>query len=335
MDLPRRPRYWEHSEDAHNTTVSSLLSRNRFDEIMQNLHLADNSNLDKEDRLAKVRPLIDKLNEQCLANYLLEKSVSIDESMVPCFCFLGCKQYMRNKPVKFGYKFWVAETPFGFAIQFYSYAGKDENNDSNLGLGGSIVTNLTKKLPSQIGSNYHIIMDNFFTSLNLLRIRKAKGIAATGTARINRLEYAPLRPIKEMEKLERGASDVVTDKNSNLTLVRWKDNKLVTVASTFVGKMPLRKDHRYVKAQNGRTEIDKPQSIFLYNKGMRGVECLDQNISSYKIGDLSKKWWWPDFRFCLGLSVNNAYQLCHQQKCSEGERKLDLLGFRQDIVDTY
>ena len=71
-----------------------------------------------------------------------------------------------------------------------------------------------------------------------------------------------------MEKLEKSASDVVTDKNSNLTLVRWKDNKVVTVASTFVGKMPLRKAHRYVKAQNGRAEIDQPQSIFLYNKGM-------------------------------------------------------------------
>ena len=111
-------------------------------------------------------------------------------------------------------------------------------------------------------------MDKFFTSPNLLRILKARGVAATGTVRINCVENAPLRPIKEMEKLERGASDVVTDKNSNLTLVRWKDNKVVTVASTFVGKMPLRKAHRYVKAQNGRAEIDQPQSIFLYNKGM-------------------------------------------------------------------
>ena len=50
VDLPRRPMYWEHNEDTHNTTVSSL-SRNRFDELMQNLHFADNSNLDKEDTL--------------------------------------------------------------------------------------------------------------------------------------------------------------------------------------------------------------------------------------------------------------------------------------------
>ena len=94
-----------------------------------------------------------------------------------------------------------------------------------------------------------------------------------------------------MEKLERGPSDVVTDKNSNLTLVRWKDNKVVTVASTFVGKMPLRKAHRYVKAQNGKAEIDQLQSIFLYNKSMGGVDCLDQNINSYMTGHRSKKRW--------------------------------------------
>ena len=34
--------YVEHNVDTHNTTVSSLLSRNTFDEIMQNLHFADN-----------------------------------------------------------------------------------------------------------------------------------------------------------------------------------------------------------------------------------------------------------------------------------------------------
>ena len=83
VNLPKRSMYWEHNEDTRNTTVSSLLSRNQFDEIMQNLHLIDNSNLDKEDKFAKVRPFIDKLNEQCLANYLPEQSVSIDESMGP------------------------------------------------------------------------------------------------------------------------------------------------------------------------------------------------------------------------------------------------------------
>ena len=118
--------------------------------------------------------------------------------------------------------------------------GKDENYDSNLGFGGSVLATLAEKLSSQVGSNYHIIMDKFFTSPNLLHILKAKNIAATGTLRINRFENAPSRPKKEMEKLERCASDVVTDKDSNLTLVRWKDNKVVRRASKFVRKMPLK-----------------------------------------------------------------------------------------------
>ena len=138
-----------------------------------------------------------------------------------------------------------------------------------------------------------------------------------------------------MEKLERGSSDVITDKNCNLMLVRWKDNKVVTVASTFVGKMPLWKAHHYVKAQNSRAETDQPQSIFLYNKGIGGVDRLDQNIRSYMTSHLSKKWWWPVFRFCLDLPVKNAYQLYRQQKHSEGEGKLDLLGLRGSIIDTY
>ena len=99
--------------------------------------------------------------------------------------------------------------------------------------------------------------------------------------------------------------------------------------------MSLRKAHRYFKAEIGRNEVDQPQSIFLYNKGMGWVCCLDQNINSYMIDHHSTKWWWPGFHFYVDLSVNNAYQLYHEQKRSEGERKLDLLRFQRSLVDTY
>ena len=73
-----------------------------------------------------------------------------------------------------------------------------------------------------------------------------------------------------------------------------------------------RESSSFVKAQIGRAEIGQPQSIFLCNKGMGGVNRLNQNISPYMIGHGSKKWLWPVFRFCLDLSVNNAYQLYRQ-----------------------
>ena len=57
----------------------------------------------------------------------------------------------------------AAATPLGYAIQCYPYAGKHENYDSDLGLGGSVILTLAGNLPSQVGSNYDIITDNFFT----------------------------------------------------------------------------------------------------------------------------------------------------------------------------
>ena len=74
---------------------------------------------------------------------------------------------MKNKPVKFGYKLWVAATPLGYAIQFYPYMGKDDFFDPDLGLGGSVVDKLMDSLPKHEGSNYHIITDNFFTKSSI------------------------------------------------------------------------------------------------------------------------------------------------------------------------
>ena len=63
-------------------------------------------------------------------------------------------------------------------------------------------------MPKNAGSNYHIITDNFFTSPQLLRSLREKSIAATDTVRLNSVKSAPLKPVKEMEKPERGSADV-------------------------------------------------------------------------------------------------------------------------------
>ena len=113
---------------------------------------------------------------------------------------------------------------------------KDKNYDPTLMLGGSVVSILAGSLLDQDGSNYYIAMYNCFTIPPLLRLLKDLEIEATGTVWINRKEKAPLKLLKEMEKLERGFSDIFTEKNSNATFVRWKNNKVVAVASTLYGQ---------------------------------------------------------------------------------------------------
>ena len=76
---------------------------------------------------------------------------------------------MKNKSVKLGYKIWVAAAPFGYAIQFFPYMGKDDFFDPDLGLGGFTVDKLMDNFPKLARSNYRIVTNNFFTSLQLLR----------------------------------------------------------------------------------------------------------------------------------------------------------------------
>ena len=68
------------------------------------------------------------------------------------------KQYLPMKPVKRGFKIWVrADSHNGYICQFECYTGR-KGDTTEVGLGGSVVTRLTRDL---VGKNYHIYMDSF------------------------------------------------------------------------------------------------------------------------------------------------------------------------------
>ena len=75
------------------------------------------------------------------------------------------------------------------------------------------------------------------------------GVAATGTVRINRTEKAPLKSGKEIQKLERGSSDVITESYSNISFLRWKDNKVVTVAFSLYCQSPKKQAPKYIMVE--------------------------------------------------------------------------------------
>ena len=284
--------------------------------------------------LGKVRPLLDHINDACLANFHPEQNLSVDESMVPYFGRHGAKQYIHGKPIKFGYKMWVLATRLGYVVRFYPYQGAG-TTDKDLGLGGSVVTNLTTDLPKIEGSCYHIVFDNLFTSPRLLRLLAGKGMAATGTLRPNRAEGAPLKSIDVMKKEPRGSHDVVLERKAAICVVRWHDSKVVTVASTLAGVQPIQKAIRFSSQQKQRIEVQQPKVVQIYNHGMGGVDRFDQNLACYMIQHRSKKWYWPLFRFCVDMAVQNAFQLYRIQIKKPGAAEHDLLSFRREIVQVY
>jgi len=155
--LPQRLLYWDQSSDVHNVAVSGAMTRNRFDEIMQFVHVADNENLPANDRMAKFRPLFNIMNENFLKHFPATRHLSIDESMVPYYGRHSAKQFIRGKPIRFGYKLWSLNTPLSYCVQMDPYQGA-RVTDKQLGLGGSVVVKLIVKLPSDL---YVLYFDNF------------------------------------------------------------------------------------------------------------------------------------------------------------------------------
>lgn len=331
VDVCRRYMYWENRSDTKNILVTKAISRDRFSHIMKVFHVCDNDNLEKQDKYAKLRPLFNLLNTRFLDFAPLEQQHSIDEAMVPYFGKHSCKQFIRGKPIRWGYKLWVGALRFGYTVWFSPYQGASEilpNIYKELGLGSSIILQYADVLNSKWpGIHFQLFFDNFFTSIHLLHELKTRGINATGTLRENRSLKCPLSSSSIMKKAKRGEFEYRLDKDTGIVICRWNDNSVVTIASNFATVFPINNVKRYSQKEKKHINIDQPNLIKSYNTYMGGVDRGDQNISLYRVSIRGKKWYFPLFAQCLDMSIQNAWQLHRSQG-----GKLDQLEFRRAIA---
>ena len=321
--LPTEDSYWSTSEDLDAPIFRKIMSRERFRSIKKYLHIADNANLAKS-KVAKVLPLFNMLKERCQQFGVFDELLSVDESMVPYRGLHSAKQYMRNKPVKFGYKVWMLCSARGYPYNFELYCGKDDKRKTPL---GTHVVNTMLEPISHVDSHV-VFFDNFFTSHKLLSELADKNIRACGTLRDGRSGRCPLESIKSIEKKPRGSYDYKTD--GTVLCVRWNDNKAVTVATNYYDVNPLHKVERWIKG-SGKKSISQPHPIKMYNSGMGGVDTCDHLLSSYRPRFRAKKWWWNLFTHALNLSVVAAYK-CYS--LANPNQKMSHLQFRRDVTRT-
>ena len=77
--------------------------------------------------MAKVKPLYDILNEKLRRFDVGYVDLSIDESMMPYCVPHSCKQFIRGKPIRFGYKLWVLASSTGLPYHVEIHEGKSLN----------------------------------------------------------------------------------------------------------------------------------------------------------------------------------------------------------------
>lgn len=330
VPLPRKRMYWENSDDVHNSLVSNSMRRNRFDDILRFIHFCDNDEIQPGNKMAKIQPILDKMNDLFLLFAPAENKLSIDESMIPYFGRHSCKQFIRGKPIRFGFKAWVLAARNGYCLQAEVYQGK-KNNDArpkDFGLGESVVLDfcnvITKSFPTVPFSFY---FDNFFTSAKLITKLGELGMTGTGTVRVDRLEDCPLPEKKVMMARARGSYESYVDKKSNIVAVAWKDNSVVTLLSNEHGVSPIGETKRYSLMEKKKVTIPQPALVGQYNRNMGGVDLMDNNISNYRIAIRGKRWYIPIIFWLFDVAMNNSWFLARSLGLN-----LDSLGFRRAVV---
>lgn len=327
--LPAIKLYWSKDEDKGLSLVRKCMSRNTFLSIKQNIHLSDNNNLDQNDKFAKLRPIFDIINEKYLQFGIFSHNLSIDEEMVPYFGRHSCKMFMRGKPVRFGFKLWCLCSSNGYLFKFIPYGGKMAGREkSEFNLGEEVVLNLLSVV--DYPSRYCIYFDNFFSSYNLFRILKQKGFFATGTIRENRTAKCPLQTISTMKKKEKAVFDFAFEEESEVMMVRWNDNSVVTVASNNGTIHPLANAKRYNRKEKKNVSVPQPNVMAQYNKYMGGVDLHDNAIANYRIRIRGKKWWWPLFTNLIDSAIVNSWKIYN----TANEEKMSQLDFRSYLVMT-
>lgn len=212
------------------------------------------------------------LNKKFIQWGLCDENVAVDETMVGYYGKSSLKQFIRGKPIRFGFKKWTLAGSSGYCYQSDLYVGKSLER-RNKPLGSHVVLSLVATAIEDANSHC-LYFDNFFTSLELLNELRDIGLRATGTIRKNRTRGAPLLSDKDMKKAGRGSVDSLYHTSHDVLLVKWFDNSPVIVATNH--------DTVTRRTSQGRTSVQQPKVINAYNQHMGGVDKFDQQVSTYR-----------------------------------------------------
>ncbi|XP_026819612.1 piggyBac transposable element-derived protein 3-like [Rhopalosiphum maidis] len=260
LNYPRSRMYWENKYRIN--IIANNMSRNRFFQLRNCFHVIDNESVsnDNRDKFVKIRPLHNSFIKRC-SELPKEKNLCIDEQLIPFKGNLSIKQYIKGKPTPWGIKNCLLCGQSGIVYNSLLYQGSNTNiNDfmqKNYGLGGAVVLKLVENLKP---NSHNLFFDNFFSSYNLFGCLLKYKIFAIGTIRCNRFCNPPFPKDKELAKMGHGTSFEVSSIH-NITLVKWFDNKAVSIGSNFIASGIPIQVKRFDRKEKCSVIIECPEII--------------------------------------------------------------------------
>uniref|UniRef100_A0A0L8I8Q7 PiggyBac transposable element-derived protein domain-containing protein n=1 Tax=Octopus bimaculoides TaxID=37653 RepID=A0A0L8I8Q7_OCTBM len=145
------------------------------------------------------------------------------------------KQFVKGKPIRFGYKFWALCGVSGYCYNFELFCGKNgkESQYDDLTLEAEL----------------------FFKSLKF----------------------------KIDEKGKRGSYDYRFNVTNEILIVKWLDNKCVSIGTNFDAIEPTSNVLHWKRHEKTRGNVSQPHILTTYNYCMGGVNKHDWLVSKYTV----------------------------------------------------
>uniref|UniRef100_A0A1B6LFF4 PiggyBac transposable element-derived protein domain-containing protein n=1 Tax=Graphocephala atropunctata TaxID=36148 RepID=A0A1B6LFF4_9HEMI len=305
--------YWKTGRFFNFPVVREQMSRDRFLLILRCIHFADNSKA-SNDRLMKVRLLVDYFNAKMDAVYYPCRELSLDEGMILWRGRLFFRQYIKGKRHKYGIKVYSLCEPHGLAVRLTIYSGSD-GELSGHGHASKVVLHLMR---GKLSNGHALFMDNYYNSFPLASELLSQKTYCTGTLRLDR-KHLP-EDVKN-SKLKKG--ETIAAYAQGVMVAKWKDRRVVAYISTeFKNTMAISVNRRQVQRE-------KPLPIVQYNANMKGVDRNDQLMSYYPMEHKSLRWYKKVFVHMLQMIMVNAYKL---HNFANLDTSMSFYDFRLEVI---
>lgn len=338
MGIVREPRienYWSEDPLLESPVIQKHMSLHRFWSIWSSLHVVDNSTLSPGDGLsAKIKPVLDVLEDTFFTNYSPGQELCVDEAMVK---YKGKvkkgKVKMPRKPIKNGFKIWCCcDSNSGYLCSFQVYEGRPINpltgkKMSEKGLTKRVVQEL---LAPYKGLNHVVYLDNYFTSVPLVKALREWEIYTVGTIQRRSADFP--KGLKQVKPTVGSYDCEHVDGNSFYV---FHDRAVVSLVSNV---HPLTMKDEVVRLPPDDRVLryrQVPPVLPAYNKFMGAVDRLSQMRKGYGFDRKSRRYWIRPFMTFFDFAVINSYILykldCKAFGIKRNKRK-DQLDFRRELV---
>lgn len=181
--------YWSKDEMIQTDFFSKYMTRDRFMQLLRYVHFADNTNPLQNEKVWKIRYVVDNLTTKFSTYFYPFQKLVIDESLLLFKGRLHFKQYIPSKRHRFGVKtFVLCDCESGMVLDLLVYTGAGTNivRDNVLGFSGSVVKHFIDKYENK---GHILYTDNWYSSPNLAKYLHEKNIGFCGTVKRNRKNF--------------------------------------------------------------------------------------------------------------------------------------------------